>query len=133
MNRRAATFAKARFDAFESCGMAAKDELPTLHRYDLQDRYLELMRIELPGEARIRGWGIVDDHCFMRIILDRLFGDCWYNHLDRRLTAYKQLRDAQLRSCIAMAEQILAGDVAALESWNRDSLRWRKQWKASNG
>ena len=61
----------------------------------------------------------------MRIILDRLFGDCWYNHLDRRLSAYKQLNDEQLRECISMAGQLLGGDTEALVPWNRDSLRWR--------
>ncbi|MEO1616843.1 MAG: hypothetical protein AAFV88_13385 [Planctomycetota bacterium] len=95
------------------------------HRYELQDRYLELMRVELPAEGRKNGWVVTEDHCFMRIVLDRLFGGCWYEHLDRRLTAYKQLNNEQLSKCIAMAEQILAGDVKALQSWNQDSLRWR--------
>lgn len=61
----------------------------------------------------------------MRIILDRLFGGCWYEHLDRRLTAYKQLGGEHLRECIAMAEQLLVGDTDALVRWNQDSLRWR--------
>lgn len=100
-------------------------EFGSPHRYELQDRYLELTRVELPAEARKRSWPITEDHCFMRIFLDRLFGDCWYNHLDRRLRAYKQLNDDQLRACIEMAEQVLAGDVASLDQWNQDSLRWR--------
>ena len=100
-----------------------------LDRYELQDRYLELTRTELPARARQRNWVVAEDHCFMRIILDRLCGDCWYHHLDRRLTAYKQLNDEQLRQCIAMAEQILSGDTVALEAWNRDSLRWRGKLK----
>lgn len=65
--------------------MSVEEELSELHRYELQDRYLELTRVELPAEARRRDWVVIEDHCFMRIILDRLFGDCWYNHLDRRL------------------------------------------------
>ncbi|MEM8668086.1 MAG: hypothetical protein AAGG48_11250 [Planctomycetota bacterium] len=109
--------------------MSVEEELGTLHRYELQDRYLELMRIELPGEARRKRWIITEDHCFMRIILDRLFGDCWYNHLDKRLTAYKQLNDAQLRECISMAQQILNGDIDSLAVWNRESLRWRSKQK----
>ena len=109
--------------------MSVEEELSAYHRYELQDRYLELARVELPAEARKRGWVVTADHCFMRIILDRLFGDCWYNHLDRRLTAYKQLNDKQLRECITMAEQLLAGDTDALFGWNRDSLRWRGKLK----
>jgi hypothetical protein len=109
--------------------MSVEEELGALHRYELQDRYLELTRVELPAEARRHGWVVTEDHCFMRIILDRLFGDCWYNHLDRRLTAYKQLGDEQLRECISMAEQLLEGDTEALATWNRDSLRWRGKLK----
>ena len=109
--------------------MDIEEPLGGLHRYELQDRYLELTRVELPAVARRRGWIVTEDHCFMRIVLDRLFGDCWYNHLDRRLTAYKQLGDEQLRECIAMAEQLLAGDTEALAGWNRDSLRWRGKLK----
>ena len=105
--------------------MSVEEELRALHRHELQDRYLELTRVELPAEARRRGWVVTEDHCLMRIILDRLFGDCWYNHLDRRLTAYKQLNDEQLRECISMAGQLLGGDTEALVPWNRDSLRWR--------
>ena len=109
--------------------MSVEEELAALHRYELQDRYLELTRVELPAEARRHGWVVTEDHCFMRILLDRLFGDCWDNHLDRRLTAYKQLRDEQLRECIAMAGQLLEGDTEALAAWNQDSLRWRRKLK----
>ncbi|MEM6468664.1 MAG: hypothetical protein AAF802_03790 [Planctomycetota bacterium] len=109
--------------------MTAKEELGTQHRYELQDRYLELTRVELPAMARREKWVVTEDHCFMRIILDRLFQDCWYNHLDRRLTAYKQLRDEQLRDCIVMAERLLSGDINALKDWNAESLRWRGKLK----
>ncbi|MEM0924815.1 MAG: hypothetical protein AAGJ83_02135 [Planctomycetota bacterium] len=105
--------------------MSVDDELASQHRYELQDRYLQLTREELPAVARRDGWSIREDHCFMRILLDRLFGDCWYHHLDRRLTAYKQLNETQLRRCIKMAEQLLLGDAASLDEWNQDSLRWR--------
>ncbi|MEL7266361.1 MAG: hypothetical protein AAFP69_16330, partial [Planctomycetota bacterium] len=103
--------------------MALEHEIPTNHRYQLQERYMELTRVELPAEARKRGWAIQEDHCFMRIILDQLFHDCWYAHLDRRLTAYKQLNEDQLQSCITMANQILAGDQEKLERWNQQSLK----------
>ena len=109
--------------------MSIQDELSGLHRYELQDRYLELTRVELPAVARMRNWCVKEDHCFMRILLDRLFGDCWYNHLDQRLTAYKQLNDQQLRKCIEMAEQILECEEETLADWNQDSLRWRGKLK----
>jgi hypothetical protein len=90
----------------------------------LQDRYLELTRTELPAHAVRNGWTVTQDHCFMRIILDQLFQDCWYNHLDRRVTAYKQLGDQQLVQCIAMAEQLMS-DSETLTKWNSQSLMWR--------
>ena len=98
-----------------------------LHRYELQERYLKLTRHVLPAVARMKGWALKEDHCFMRVILDHLFQDCWYNHLDRRLTAYKQLNDQQLRRAISLATVIEGGEFDTLDKWNRESLRWRQQ------
>ncbi len=42
-------------------------------RYDLQARYLQLTREDLPAAALREGWPVRDDHCFMRIVLDHLF------------------------------------------------------------
>ena len=61
----------------------------------------------------------------MRVILDNLFLDCWYNHLDRRLRAYKQLSNQQLQEAIALAEKILREGDEALRPLNAASLRWR--------
>lgn len=99
----------------------------------LVDQYLDRMRNRLPASAARHGWVVRYDHCFMRIILDRLFGDCWYNHLHRRTAAYRQLSDDQLRQCVAMADQILdpSGEDGGehggelLARWNRDSLDYR--------
>lgn len=99
------------------------------HRYELQDRYLESIRVALPVAARQQGWLVTEDHCFMRILLDQLFQGCWYDHLDRRLTAYKQLNENQLSEVIAMAEKLLAGDAATLARWNTESLQWRGKLK----
>lgn len=99
------------------------DERP--HRYELQDRYIELTRTLLPARARIGKWIVQEDHCFMRIILDQLFEGCWYDHLDRRLVAYKQLTDEQLTRAIAIAEQLMVGDAELLRRLNNASLEWR--------
>ena len=101
----------------------------SMHRYELQDRYLDLTRTRLPAKANLGGWKIRNDHCFMRIILDQLVQGCWYDHLDRRLVAYKQLNDAQLTRAIAMAEQLLSGDTTTLHRWNNESLTWRGKQK----
>ena len=99
--------------------------LEHLHRYELQDLYLKLTREVLPAVARLKGWTLKEDHCFMRVILDQLFQDCWYNHLDRRLTAYKQLNDKQLVQAIQLATVIRSREFDTLEKWNRESLAWR--------
>lgn len=95
-------------------------------RGDLEARYLELTRVELPSRAARNQWPIREDHCFMRILLDRLFEDCWYNHLSRRRgPAYRQLSDKQLRTLIGWAETLIQDDGELLAAWNRDSLWWR--------
>lgn len=95
------------------------------HRYVLQDQYLELTRTLLPAIARLESWSIREDHCFMRIVLDQLFGDCWYNHLDRRLVAYKQLNERQLQTAIHLASAIQDQGESLLNTWNQQSLAWR--------
>jgi hypothetical protein len=103
----------------------AEDPKLGKHRYVLQDQYLELTRVTLPSVARANGWSVTEDHCFMRIVLDQLFDDCWYRHLDKRLVAYKQLSDDQLAVAIDLANSILDQGEVLLEIWNRQSLAWR--------
>ena len=97
-------------------------------RYELQQRYLDLVRVELPHAARTSEggrWCVIEDHCFMRIILDHLFNACWYEHLDKRLAAYKQLDNRQLTEAIRLAERMLRDGPRVAESMNLQSLRWR--------
>lgn len=94
-------------------------------RYDLQARYLELTRVELPAAAVAHGWPIREDHCFMRLILDALFEACWYEHLDRRLRAYKQLDVEQLTRAVELGERMLAEGEPLVSAMNRQSLAWR--------
>ncbi|MBB6430961.1 hypothetical protein [Algisphaera agarilytica] len=98
-----------------------------MDRYDLQDRYLDLTRVILPSLGRTRGWVIKEDHCFMRIVLDHVFADCWYNHVDKRLRAYKQLNDTQLAQAVAIAEQMTKADSATIDAMNSQSLEWRNK------
>ena len=101
-----------------------------MDRYELQDRYLELTRVTLPAAAvaaagRGERWPIRFDHCFMRIALDHTFGGSWYEHLNRRQRAYKQLDEAQLTAAIDHAEAMLRGGQAVVEEMNHRSLAWR--------
>lgn len=96
-----------------------------MDRYDLQNRYLDLTRVVLPSLGRTRNWVVKEDHCFMRIVLDHLFADCWYNHLDRRLRAYKQLNDTQLAQAVAIAERMSKANDQTITQMNAQSLAWR--------
>ena len=64
------------------------------------------------------------NHCFARIILDNLFGGCWYQFLSRKQPAYKQLSEAQLEAAIALAQTMLKNP-EEVRTLNQKSLRWR--------
>lgn len=92
-------------------------------RAALEARWLALTRRELPGLARDRGWPVVADHCFQRILLDNTFGGIWYDHVAGR-PAYAHADAAALTRAVVLGEAAIAGeaDMAAL---NRRSLDWR--------
>jgi len=92
-------------------------------RAALEQRWLTLTRVDLPGVARVRGWPIHLDHCFQRILLDGVCGTVWYDVIQRR-PAYRAASDEVLTQAVALGEAALAGqaDMAAL---NRQSLVFR--------
>ena len=98
-----------------------------MDRATLEQRYLELVRDRLPAQAAAAGdWPIRFDHCFMRVVLDHVFGQCWYDAINRKKgPAYRQMSDEQLRCAIDLAEHIERGGRATLEPMNQQSLRWR--------
>ena len=98
-----------------------------MDRYDLQTRYLDLTRTILPSLGRTRGWVAQEGHCFMRIVLDHVFADCWYNHVDKRLRAYKQLNSTQLAQAVAIAERMAIADAESISRMNTQSLVWRQK------
>ena len=106
------------------------DPLASDDRYLLQERYLELTRELLPQAAHSGAWRVREDHCFMRIALDHACGGCWYDHLDRRLRAYKQLSTAKLRVAVDTGERMLIEGEDTVALLNRQSLRWRAQRQA---
>ncbi|WP_294322028.1 GCN5-related N-acetyltransferase [uncultured Sphingomonas sp.] len=92
-------------------------------RAALEARWLDLTRRALPGVARERGWPVVADHCFQRILLDHAFGGTWYDHVAGR-PAYAHADPAALARAVTLGEAALAGD-ADLAALNRQSLMWR--------
>ncbi|HEY9876993.1 MAG TPA: hypothetical protein V6D29_00995 [Leptolyngbyaceae cyanobacterium] len=94
----------------------------------LRSQYLELTNRTLPELAQTRQFPVQDNHCFQRIILDNLFGCCWYEVLDRtKDTAYKQLSEEELEGAIALANTIIAQPDDYLQKLNQNSLYWRRK------
>lgn len=96
------------------------------HLTQLRNQYLELTNHVLPNLAISRQFPVRANHCFQRIILDNLFGRCWYEVLERkREPAYKQLTEAQLEAAIALAQAIIAQPDSYVHRLNQNSLHWR--------
>lgn len=94
----------------------------------LRTRYLKLVNKELPSLAKERQFPVRFNHCFARIILDNLFGCCWYEALNRKQgAAYKQLSTEQLKQAIEIAEAIINNPDTYIEELNQNSLRWRNK------
>ena len=89
--------------------------------------YRHLLRGELPRAAGEGRWTLRLDHCFARVILDALFGGCWYAHLERGRgrSAEGQLNAHQLRRAVVLARGMLTGGDAEVRRLNAQSLAWR--------
>ena len=89
--------------------------------------YRRLVRHELPAAAREARWPLRLDHCFARVILDALFGGCWYDHLTRGKgrSAESQLDAGQLRRAVSLARGMLAGGANEVRRLDAQSLAWR--------
>ena len=94
----------------------------------LRTRYLELVNQKLPSLAKQRQFPVRFNHCFARIILDNLFGCCWYEAIARSSgAAYKQLSVEQLHQAIAIAQAIIDNPDSYIQELNFNSLRWRNK------
>jgi hypothetical protein len=120
-------------DATTSQGIPSRsaDDMKEMSREQLEKAYLHLTKVELPALAATYRLPLRFDHCFMRVVLDNTFEDCWYNHLDRKLGALRSISDDRLVQALSLARSIKAdrsGDV--LRSLNARSLKWRGRQKA---
>ena len=91
---------------------------------ELRAAYVRRVTEELPRAARREDWPISEDHCFARVVLDNVFGDAWYDHVNGRPT-YEHLSPAELEEAIALADRMLEAGRPTVEALNRNSLRWR--------
>jgi hypothetical protein len=93
----------------------------------LRAEYDRKVNEELPARARGSGdWPIRHDHCFARVVLDNLFGDEWYSHVDGR-PAYRHLSRGELQAAIDIADRMLKEGRPAVTELNRNSLGWRDE------
>jgi hypothetical protein len=88
----------------------------------LQERYLRLTGEELPDQAT-EAWPVQADHCFQRIVLDTLYGDVWYDHVEGR-PAVQHLTADELREAIDIAES-MRSDPTRVRELNDRSLEYR--------
>jgi hypothetical protein len=94
-------------------------------RRELIAAYKHLINTDLPLTYKSP---VRYNHCFNRIILDWIFKDCWYNHLDRSATAISQLNDQQISVAVRrMQEWMKNQDVLVYD--NNESLKYRKQYE----
>lgn len=93
-------------------------------RARLVEDWLSLVRVVLPGLSRKHGWPISQDHCFMRVCLDTVFGGPWHVHVQR--PAIRHLSLDQLKAAISVAEAV-AQAPETLDALNRQSIAWRQE------
>ena len=94
-----------------------------LDRIRLEAEWLALTRQTLPALAKTRRWPVITDHCFMRILLDAVYGERWDRVVQGR-PAYKHIDFRRLEAAVALAKNAVAND-ADLWALNAQSLAWR--------
>ena len=92
---------------------------------ELIAEYKQLINTVLPSKYT---FPVRFNHCFNRIVLDWLFKDCWYKHLDKNQTAISQLSRNQFVSAIARMNAWLRNH-ELLISDNNASLSYRRQYR----
>ena len=94
---------------------------------ELREEYDQTVNERLPERAQNSdGWPIHLDHCFGRVVLDNLFEDEWYDHVDGR-PAYENLSAEELKRAIEIADRMLTEGRPAVAELNERSLRWRDE------
>ena len=89
---------------------------------DLREDWKDLVGTRLPAAARGRGWPVVFDHCFARILLDNALGRPWREVVPP--PAWRNMPEADLARAVALGEAALAGE-ADMHALNDRSLALR--------
>ena len=97
--------------------------MPT-DRTTLEQTWLQLTGVALPGLSAAQNWPVREDHCFQRILLDAVCGGVWYDHVNGR-PAYRRIETGRLAAAVALGKRIAAGQ-EDLQALNARSLAWRR-------
>ena len=89
----------------------------------LIEEYKQLLNERLPSAYT---YPVRYNHCFNRIVLDWLFKDCWYNHLEKNKPAVSQLTQLQMQSAVNRMKEWLQHQELLIED-NKRSLQYRKK------
>jgi hypothetical protein len=98
-------------------------------RADLVRRWNSLTREQLPALAQLERWPISQDHCFMRVCLDAVFGRPWHHVVKR--PAIQHLSLGQLAEAIAVAE-LITRSPEVLPELNAQSIAWRRKHQSES-
>lgn len=90
---------------------------------DLKNAYKHLLNEVLPATYT---QPVHFNHCFARIVLDWLYRDCWYYHLNKKHPAISQLSEEQLRAAIGRMQEWLQNQQLLIED-NKASLHYRRK------
>jgi hypothetical protein len=88
---------------------------------DLRAEYKRLLNDTLPATYT---QPVRFNHCFNRIVLDWLFQDCWYHHLDKKHSAISQLSEKQIKAAIGRMQEWLQNQQILIDD-NKASLLYR--------
>lgn len=105
------------------CRLKRLHQTLPVSRTELEQRWLQLTREELPALSAARSWPIRYDHCFQRVLLDTACGGCWYDHVAGR-PAYRHAPDALLEAAVRLGTDLIDG-TADLRELNARSLHYR--------
>ena len=95
--------------------------------------YLRWTNVLLPSIAVKRGFPVIKNHCFQRIVLDNLFGGCWYDFLEEgKIPAYRQLSLEQLQAAIVIAQGLSDSPIEHIQALNAKSMQWREEYHGRN-
>ncbi|MEM6899888.1 MAG: GCN5-related N-acetyltransferase [Pseudomonadota bacterium] len=96
----------------------------------LRAEWRRLVEVDLPKEAKMRGWPVTEDHCFARILLDNAAKRPWRDVI--KPPAWRNASESILMRATSLGAACLKG-TEDLHMLNRRSLEMRGKANLSGG